>query len=239
VLTVVCWKWGPPAWGYRSKYSPKVVHRLRDMVARHYHRPHRFLCVTDDPTGLEVETFPLWPEAHHIYPVEGKNWPSCYVRLRAFSAEAREWFGDRYCSIDLDTVITGDLTPLLDRTEDLVVWNETDWPKTQHYNCSIWLHSPGTRTQVWESFDPATSPQLAYDAGCRGGDQAWLSYCLGPGEAVFTPADGVLSYRRHIERSYGARLPARTRMVNFHGVIDPWSPAAQRLPWVREHWGMV
>lgn len=74
-----------------------------------------------------------------------------------------------------------------------------------------------------------------------GGDQAWISYVLGPGEAVFTPADGVLSYRRHIQRTYGGglRLPKGARMVNFHGQVDPWSPYAQRLPWVREHWGLV
>jgi hypothetical protein len=240
MLTVVCWRWTPPT-GYRSKYAPRTVFALRDMVQRHYPKPHRFVCVTDDPTGLDgVETIPLWPDAHGIEPPEGHHWPSCYVRLRAFAKEARDWFGERYVSLDLDTVITGDLTPLFERTEDFVIWNETDWPETQFYNASIWLLTTGTRTQVWESFDPATSPQVAFDAGGRGGDQAWMSYVLGKGEAVFTPADGVLSYRRHIERmSLMRALPKHARVVNFHGIVDPWSPVAQRLPWVREHWGLV
>ena len=61
---------------------------------------------------------------------------------------------------------------------------------------------------------------------------------LGPGEAEFTPEQGVLSYRRHIVPN-GGRLPAGARIVNFHGVVDPWSPAAQALPWVQEHYGVV
>ena len=237
MITVVCWRWRAP-WRYRSTYAPATVHALRDMVARHYAKPHRFLCVTDDPRGLDVETFPIWRQGINIPPPEGMNWPSCYVRLRAFSAEARDWFGDRYVSLDLDTVITGDLAPLFDRPEDFVIWNETDWPGLQHYNASLWLLTPGTRTQVWDTFDQRRSAREAYKAGGRGGDQAWISHVLGPGEAVFTPEQGVLSYRRHIVPN-GGRLPAGARIVNFHGVVDPWSPAAQALPWVQEHYGVV
>ncbi len=239
MITVVCWRWRAP-WRYRSTYAPATVYALQRMVARHYPRPHRFVCVTDDPRGLDdVETFPIWRDGIAIPPPEGFKWPSCYVRLKAFSEEARGWFGERYVSLDLDTVITGDLTPLFDRPEPFVIWNETDWPETQHYNASIWLHTPGTRTQIWETFDPKRSPREAYKAGGRGGDQAWISYVLGPGEAVYTPEDdGVLSYRRHIVPN-GGRLPAGARMVNFHGPVDPWSPAAQALPWVQEHYGVV
>ena len=238
MLTVVCWRWSPPK-GYRSTYPPETVHALKRMVATHYTAPHRFVCVTDDPRGLDgIETHPIWQDALHIPPPEGKNWPSCYVRLRAFSAEARHWFGDRYVSLDLDTVICGDLTPLFERPEDFVIWNETDWPKTQHYNASLWLHTPGTRSEIWDTFDPATSPQAAYQAGGRGGDQAWISHVLGPGQPVFTPEDGVLSFRRHFEvTGHRRKLPPGARVVNFHGVYDPWGRHAQELPWVREHYG--
>jgi hypothetical protein len=239
MITVVCWRWRAP-WRYRSTYAPETVRALQRMVARHYRAPHRFVCVTDDARGLEgVETIPIWRDHIDIPPPEGRNWPSCYVRLRAFAADAREWFGDRYVSLDLDTVITGDLSPLFDRTEEFVIWNETDWPETQFYNASLWLHTPGTRTAVWDRFRGRGSAREAYKAGGRGGDQAWISHVLGKGEAVFTPADGVLSFRRHIQLGTGGPLPAHARIVNFHGVVDPWSPAAQQLPWVREHYGVV
>ncbi len=238
MLTVVCWKWRPPR-AYRSRYAPETVHTLKRMVAAHYAAPHRFVCVTDDATGLDgIETIPIWDDGLiEIPPPEGWNWPSCYVRLRAFAEEARAWFGDRYVSLDLDTVIVGDLAPLFDRDEDFVIWNETDWPRTQFYNASLWLHTCGTREQVWTRFDPETSPKEAYLAGGRGGDQAWISHVLGKGEPVFTPADGVLSYRRHFEKVRRPRLPHGARIVNFHGVVDPWSPAAQGAGWVREFYG--
>ena len=82
-----------------------------------------------------------------------------------------------------------------------------------------------------------TSPQAAFDAGGRGGDQAWISHILGPGEATFTPADGVLSFRR-LERDRG-RLPAHAKVVNFHGLYDPWGRHAQAIPWVKEHYGVT
>jgi len=240
VITVVTWKWRPPR-AYRSTYPPETVHALKRMVAAHYAGPHRFVCVTDDPAGLEgIETIPIPdPDLIAIPPPEGLHWPSCYVRLRAFAADAAEWLGPRYVSLDLDTVIVGDLAPLFDRPEDLVIWNETDWPRTQFYNASIWLHTPGTRPRVWDTFDPATSPGDAYRAGGRGGDQAWISHVLGPAEAVYRPADGVLSFRRHVQRAGIRDLPRGARIVNFHGIVDPWSPAAQRYPWVRESYGDV
>jgi len=238
MLTVVTWKWRPPR-AYRSTYAPETVHTLKRMVAAHYAAPHRFVCVTDDPTGLDgIETIPIpHPELIAIPPPEGRNWPSCYVRLSAFAPQAAGWLGPRYVSLDLDTVIVGDLAPLFDRSESFAIWNETDWPRTQFYNASLWLHTPGTRTQVWDRFDPATSPLAAFKAGGRGGDQAWISHVLGKGEAVFTPADGVLSFRRHIEVPRRFRLPAGARIVNFHGVVDPWSRVGQTHGWVREFYG--
>lgn len=238
MITVVTWKWRAP-WRFRSTYAPDTVHTLRAMVARHYPAPHRFVCITDDAAGLDgIDTLPIFRDWIDIPPPEGHNWPSCYVRLHAFAPEFGALIGaDRYVSLDLDTVITGDLTPIFDRPEPFVIWDETDWPRTQFYNASIWLHTPGTYSDIYTRFDPRRSPRQAFLAGGRGGDQAWISYVLGPGHPVFSAAaDGVISYRRHVQPGGGA-LPAGARVVNFHGVVDPWSPSAQALPWVKEHYG--
>ena len=45
-LTVACLKWG-------RKYGVDYVNILRDMVRRHLAVPHRFVCLTDDPAGIE------------------------------------------------------------------------------------------------------------------------------------------------------------------------------------------
>lgn len=233
-LTVVTWKWNPPA-GYRSIFGPETVNTLKRMVARQYPHPHRFLCVTDDAVGLDpdIQVIPAWndfadvPSPHH-----GKN-PSCYRRLRAFAPDIGEIFGPRFVSLDLDCVVTGSLEPLWDRPEDFVIYGDTN-PRTL-YNGSMVLMTAGARRKVWDSFDPTSSPHVAHAAGNFGSDQAWISHCLGRGEAHWTRTDGVYSYRNDLMRTDG-KLPANARMVIFHGPTDPWGAEAQGLKWVREHY---
>jgi hypothetical protein len=208
---------------------------LRRMVQRHYDRPHRFICVTDDPCGLEpdIEIVPMWQDLATVPSPHGGRNPSCYRRLKAFSVEAEQWFGDRFVSLDLDTVVVGDLVPVFDRPEPFVIWGETN-PKS-FYNGSMWMMTAGARRQVWETFQPRTSPQMAKRAGKFGSDQGWISHCLGKGEATWGRQHGVYSFRVHLDN--GAKpLPADARVVMFHGGTDPWSARAQQLAWVREHY---
>lgn len=233
-LTVVCWKWKPRS-GYRSTFGAEQVNVLRRMVARHYPKPHRFCCVTNDAEGFdpEVVVIPDREDFKGLPSPHGGHNPSCYRRLRMFARDAGETFGPRFVSLDLDCVIVRDMTPVWDRPEDFVIWGDTN-PQTL-YNGSMMLLRAGARPQVWERFDPITSPDKARASGNFGSDQAWISYCLGKGEAKWTKADGVYSFRNEIQRRGGA-LPGDARIVMFHGVHDPWGPFAQRLPWVRQHW---
>lgn len=234
-LTFMCWKWKPSN-GYRSTFGPDAVHVLKSMVGRHYRLPHRFVCITDDTSGLDgVDTFPLWEDYANIPNPGGAHNPSCYRRLKVFAPEAQAWFGERIVSIDLDTVIVDDITTLLQRSEDFVIWGESDFPKTQWYNGSLWMLRTGTRTKVWTKFNPRHSPRIARKAGARGSDQGWFSYILGPHEATWGRSDGVFSYRKHIAPK-GGGLPSSAKIVAFHGRVDPWSYAGQQIPWIREHW---
>lgn len=229
--TVCCFKW-TPARGYRSTFTADAVNTLHRMVRRHYPALQRFVCVTDDPSGIDqgIEIVPLWPDFADVPSPHGKHQPSCYRRLKVFAPEARDWFGDRFVCMDLDTVITGDLRPLLERREDFVIWGETD-PRS-FYNGSLFMMTAGARRQVIDDFDPATSPRQAMRAGRFGSDQGWISHKLGPGEAMWGRRDGVYSYRVHLAPS-GGHLPADARMVMFHGRVDPWSYAAQQHDWIR------
>jgi hypothetical protein len=234
MLSVVCFRWTPPA-GYRSSFGPETVNVLRRMVARHYAKPHAFKCVTDDATGIdpEVEIVPMWHDFATIPSPHGGHNPSCYRRLRAFAPEIADVLGPRFVAVDLDTVITGDVTTLWDRPEDFVIWGETN-PRSW-YNGSMFLLTAGARRQVFERFNPKTSPQQAKAAGRFGSDQGWISYCLGKGEATWTRKDGVYSYRVHLQPN-GGTLPPGARMVMWHGQHDPWGKTAQQLSWVREHY---
>lgn len=233
MITVICFKWKPHAMA-RATYGPETVLLLRAMVARWYPHPHRFVCVTDDPKGLEnVEVVPLWRDFADVpSPHGGKN-PSCYRRLKLFDPAIADLFGPRFIAVDLDCVITGDLTPIFDRPEPFVMYGDTN-PKT-HYNGSLILMTAGARPKVFTTFDAKLSPRKHYQSGCFGSDQGWISYCLGPGERKFTKADGIYSYRNELRQSH--RLPPGARIVVFHGDLKPWSPCVQRdEPWLREHY---
>ncbi len=234
-LTFLCWKWKSPQ-AYRSEFGPESVHVLKRMVERHYHAPHRFVCVTDDAKGLDgIETFPLWNDYADIPNPNGSHNPSCYRRLKVFAPEAAEWFGERIVSVDLDTVIVNDITSLFDRPEDFVIWGESDFPRSQWYNGSLWMLRIGTRPKVWTKFNPRQSPRIARKAGAKGSDQGWFSYILGPNEATWGRNDGIYSYRKHIA-PHGGELPPDAKLVAFHGRVDPWSYAGQQIPWVKEHY---
>lgn len=234
MLTFVCWRWQPRRADYRSTFGPDTVRVLRNMIARHYHQPHRFLCVTDRPEDLpDIETVQLWKDYLDLPAPQGPKNPSCYVRLKAYSAEIAEVFGPRFVSMDLDVVITDDITPLFDRPDDFVIWGDTN--RNTHYNGGLVLMTAGARKKVWDTFDPSQSPRKAASHGCFGSDQAWISYCLGPGEKKWTKADGVYSFRNDLQlKGRSKTLPENARLVAFHGRFDPWSPESQKLDWVRE-----
>lgn len=160
--------------------------------------------------------------------------PSCYRRLRLFHPDARSWLGERVVALDLDVVLVDDVAPLWDRDEDVVLYRDPLRPGQA--NGSMVLHRTGTRPQVWERFNPRTSPAKARRAGFRGSDQAWLSFCL-PDAPRWDESDGVFSYRRHIAETGG--LPVGARAVTFHGRPKPWEKVAQQLPWVRSAWGIA
>lgn len=233
--SVVSWKW-KPAPGYRSNFGPEAVNVLRRMVQRYYPEPHRFICVTDDPAGLDegIEVVALWNDFANIPSPHGGRNPSCYRRLRMFHPAIGDVFGQRFVSLDLDSVVTGDLRPLWNREEDFVAWGDTNPLPGSHYNGSMLLLTAGARPQVWTEFDPAISPMRSKSAGCFGSDQGWISFILGKGEARWNRADGVYSFRNEV--SALGRLPENARIVMFHGAQDPWGAYAQQIPWVREHW---
>jgi hypothetical protein len=235
MLDVITFKWTKP--GYRSTFNANTVNTLRAMVARNFHRPHRFTCITDDPAGLhsKVRAFPLWSDLGDMQSPHGRQNPSCYRRLRLFAPDAGDVIGGkRFVWLDLDTVITGDVTPLWSRPEDFVAWRGT--AGLNPYNGSMIMLTAGARPKVWTDFDPATSPLAARRAGFIGSDQAWIAFCLGKGEATWTDADGVYSWRMKLRRNRGI-LPADARIVFFHGHADPWhSWTQQQAPWIKDHW---
>lgn len=226
LLTIVMWLWDDPErpcrWG--KPYSVMDVDRVARQVHRNLRIPHRFVCFTDHPFapctaasgGVPVDLRRIWP-----CPVGDRGRPEqgqCWRRLRAFSPDMLPILGPRFVSIDLDCVVVGDLTPLFNQPDaDLVMWANQAAPGTP-YNGSMWLHRTGSLPIIWQSFDPATSPQTCIEHGFIGSDQAWISYVMGPDLPKWTMADGVHHYGKHCQ----GHLPANARIV--------FAPGSEKIP---------
>ncbi len=246
MLDVVTFKW-KAAPGYRSKFESHHVNVLRSMVRRNYQRPHRFSCITDDPKGLDsdIRAIPLWPDHGNLPSAYGPRNPSCYRRLKLFSPEAREIIGPRFVSMDIDMVITGDLSPLWDRLEDFVILKSPMVSPRYFYNGSMMMMTAGARPRVWQDFHPRNSVLETKMRGFFGSDQAWISMKLGQNEATWDESDGVYSFRLHINSTYQhgrfkkrnpQKLPENARVTVWHGEYDPWGKLGQSLSWVQQHW---
>lgn len=234
MISVVCWIWR----GERV-YLPAHVNTLRRMLERHLHVPHRLVCITDDAGDFdpEIVVMPTPAEAMrlaHMKSPEGERFPSCYRRLWMFSDEAR-CLGDRVLLTDVDAVITGDITHLVERTEPFVGWKpRMAWGNADRVAGGMYLLTPGARQHVWEDFG-SDGVAAARKAGYRGSDQAWLSFKLGKGASVWKDSDGIYALsdlsRRH------AVLPTDARIVQFAGTPKPWEVTQKDgMPWVAVHY---
>ncbi len=225
MLSVVCFKWG-------DKYTAEHVNILRHMVARHYAKPHRFICVTNDAEGLEegVEVVPDREDFKDVPSPHGAGKPSCYRRLRLWEPDAAETFGDWVVTLDLDTVIVRDMAPIWDRDTAFTGW--ADPMNKGQYNASMYLLLTGSYPSVWRDFNPATSPAETAGKGFRGSDQGWISSKMWASWPKWTRADGVLSYKVDCK----IVLPKTARIVFFHGNPKPWSTEVKRHQWIKDNW---
>ncbi len=251
MISVVVFKWRNP--GYRSQYEAKHVNTLYRAIQRNYRHQFRLLCFTDDTQGLDpaIEAHPIWDDYASVPNPTWGDGPSCYRRLKVFSRDFQDIAGPHFVCVDLDVVITGDLTPLWHRPETFLMW-ETGH-KHIKYCASMFMVRTGALSYVWETFKPERIP-MAVKAGFRGSDQGWMQYVAGPDIAGWSTKDGVYGYKDHIARPVPtgrrqvviprnltvkprqAPLPQGARLVMFTGKPDYWDPEAQAIsPWILEH----
>lgn len=223
MLTVVCFLWSDQDRAAQRGYAFGEHHvaTLRSMLSRHLSLPHELVCVTDRTLALDVRTVPLDP----TLAIAGTT----YAKLQLFRPDAAVVLGERLLYVDLDVVIVDDLTPIVDRREDVVLWRNPheDAPRGTRWQTSMILMTAGARPEVWTWFDPEMTPG-AMGRRWGGHDQAWISQVLSE-EARWTEADGVVVAARQLQP--GARI------VFFPGRQDPSQAKTQaRCPWIAEHW---
>jgi len=227
MISVVTFLWDDPNGAYAKlyRYGPDHVNRMWSMLRRHLRLPHALICVTDIPEGLDARIHALPLDRSTIGGPHAR-----YPKLQVFAPDAAERFGSRIWLLDLDTVLTADVTHIVDRPEPLVLWENSSWgkPGRTRYNSSTVLLDAGAAPEVWAAFSSGE--------GYARHDQEWISRVIGPDHPHTWNANGSdgLWKARDMKRN---TLPKECRLVTFAGKQDPsHGPTRRRFPWIREHW---
>ncbi len=244
---VICMKWG-------TLYGPDYVNVLYRAVADNLSIPFRFVCLTDDDSGLlpEVEAFaiPEIPVGEAGYAFGG--WP----KLCVFAKDLYGLTG-RCLFVDLDTVIVGDITPMVQMEGGVCVIRE--WRRLIDYfrpwgkngMTSIFAFTLGEQTQILDKF--VEDPKYAYDN--YRSEQRWVTdYAK---DMRFWRPGWVVSFKRTLMAApilnwfIKPRAPkADSIIVAFHGDPRPAHVVPDRnqswgkplrygrgaVPFVRDYW---
>ncbi|SEM49138.1 hypothetical protein SAMN04488003_101297 [Loktanella fryxellensis] len=223
VPVIACFKWGA---GYPAADTNVLFRALRDLMGV----PHRFVCVTDDGTGLDdgIEVLPLPAFAlPHGHWTPGM-WPKLAIFAPGLFAD-----GTPVLLMDVDVMVLRDLAPLVDRvraqpglhiirdwpnlTERVTPWRAKG-PRLS--NSSVVGFTAGTQGQIWDAFHTAGWDTLAPQVN----DQDFIHHHAQ--DRLHWPDGWVLSFKKsvvwHVPLNYLA-APARPReafVVAFHGKPD-------------------
>jgi hypothetical protein len=235
---VLCMKWG-------TKYGPEYVNRLYAMVARHLRGPFRFVCLTDRRDGVrgEVECLPI-PDLALPEGIPERGWK----KLTTFEADLHGLRGTALF-LDVDVVIVDDITPFFEHPGEFLIIHDWKRPWRVTGNSSVYRWRLGAHADVLATF---RAEQASIRARLRN-EQAFLSEVLhGQGKLSYWPAEWCRSYKYHCIPPWPTNywrtpvLPAGTRIVVFHGEVNPPDALAGRrnrvgrhvqpAPWIAQHW---
>lgn len=229
MITALCFKWFDPEgrWNKDYLYTADYVNKLASMLRRNLTLPHRLMCCTDDPAGIDpsVQIVPL--------PGDVKALGSMNPKLYAFHPDSAWLFGERILMLDLDCVITGNIDALVDRPEPFIAWSVPEASAGQ-FNTSMVLMDAGAFPEVWSEFDPERSLGEMRAAGFEGWEQDWVSLKVGSRGAKWARSgEGIESFTPNRYRP----LPEFARIVFFPGRASPGMAECQSAaPWIKNYW---
>lgn len=248
MISVICWKWGNKIHEKKNlRFSHHHVNFLYNMVKKNLHIPFEMVCITDNTQGInkDIRILPIWDD----FVDKG----GCFRRLKVFHKNFKNILGnDRFVTIDLDTIIVNDITSIIDRPDDFIIWGE-EWRKWV-YCGSMWMMDCGSRPHVWKEFKKNHRKyEINKNGKYSGGtDQKHINICLYPLEKTWSEEDGVYSFRTDImkwdkrktsshgkKKIYGGdgNLPKNAKIIFFNGQYDPSQLKLQReYPWIKEYW---
>lgn len=210
-----------------TRYPVEYVYKLKAMVARHLPVFHSFVCLTDRPGDLNVNF-----KGIEIVAVSGL--PGWWTKMKLFDPL---WgrIGERLIYFDLDTVICGDLLPLINLDVEFGICsnfaraagNKT-WPC--RYGSCVMTIGPKFGADIWRTFN-ADRFGIMSRAG-HYGDQKAIEELI----PVATLLQDVMPHGYFLGyRDLKAAKPPGCSIVVFAGNSKPHNCAEK---WIADEWAL-
>lgn len=252
---VVCVKWG-------TAFAPDYVNVLYRATRAHLRELHRFVCVTDDPAGIDpgvvVQPFPPFRTPR-------ERWRKTnFAKVAAFAPGVLD-DDEIALQLDLDVMVVGELDPffaLYRRSPAMYTLREWNpvliralvprplWPDRGTQG-SVYLYRAGEQRALFTRFDEHTDEVVARyrNDGFAFPELAW--------NPRYLPDAWCASFKHHCLSYWPLSLlrppavpPPATRLLCFHGSPRPldlmqapgvrWGTkrkfGTEPVPWVGEYW---
>lgn len=244
-VNIVTLKWG-------TLYSAEYVNRLQRSVQRHLNLMHRFICFTDDKTGIDntITCFPI-PEIDLPPNVKNTGWRKLCLFKNDLPIEGTCLF------LDLDIVITGGMDRFFEfgTAEQIPIihnWIELHQrlfkKRPQIGNSSVFRFQANQCEFVYQQF----LREKEWAIKNFRPPQKYLTYCIRP-RMIYWPAEWVRSFKRHcrppfpLNYIFEPKFRPEASIVAFHGKPDPHEALAgyrgtklshysKPAGWIAEYW---
>lgn len=227
-VNVLCLKWG-------ARYPAFYVNRLYAQVKRHLRRPFRFVCITDDPAGIDpgVDCVPFPDDPKVI----GRPWPNIFIKLCLFKRGFADLNGPTLF-LDIDQLVIRELDKFFDyHPGDFCIIH--NWVERRKM---IFRKLPFIGNSSCFRFDAGSDEaHRVYEIFLRDKERGWTDFnwlfCSGSqkfqtramaeaGTVTWWPDEWVSSFKRHcippfpLNKFLTPRYPKTASIIAFHGRPD-------------------
>ena len=192
MISVVCVKNG-------TKYGPEYVNRLYRAVDKHLTIDHEFVCLTDDPQGLECEA---------AYDMSGL--PGWWAKMRLFDPHSGLRISrHKMLYFDLDTIILDSINFMGEYEGEFAILR--DFYRPHGYGSGVMILAPWFGGKIWDEF---SDEPFANMKRFPNGDQHFIESVYGGASLLqdFWPGE-FISYKCHCSQG----VPDGAAVLSFHG----------------------
>jgi hypothetical protein len=229
-------------WG--TKYSAEYVHILASMVKRNIKVPYRFICMTDDLSGIDpsIETFPIkeFPEpAPEYYKCEA------WRKLLLFEKPLYDIEG-KILFFDLDLLVVGNIDCFFTYSDKMAIIENWSQPNRLIGQASAFCFEMGKYQYLLKNYlDAPDETAKKYRT-----EQVYITRALGKKGFDFFPDKWCRSFKFHCMSGGFLNIfitpkqrPHSTKLIVFHGNPNPSDALAgiwgKPVPWYKKFYKTV